>query len=399
MITQTLALLLDGYRELNAKKLFWITLLFSGLLVGVYACFGITEYGMTFLGMRVPIPMVNSKIYPPEVFYKMGFVDYGVGMWLAWGATILALVSTAPIFPDFLAGGAIELVLSKPISRVRLFLTKYFTGLLFVALQVSVFTLASFLVIGIRGGLWEFKVFLAIPIVLCFFSYLFCVCTLLGVLTRSTIASLLLTLLFWFFMWVFNAADAGTLMGRTYYEKEIQLITERLPRMEAAAAAMLDAQTPEEERKPGGPEKYTPEQLDAVNPILAKRRKDLAEARSMHERLVFWNDLTVNIKTFLPKTGETIYVLKRALISDEEIKRFRVELQNAPKPEQRRRNGEARRAEKNNEDDVRVSGDEVGIAVEDALSARSLAWVIGSSLGFEAVILALAAWRFGRRDF
>ena len=33
MMMQTLALFLDGYRELNAKKLFWITLGISALVV------------------------------------------------------------------------------------------------------------------------------------------------------------------------------------------------------------------------------------------------------------------------------------------------------------------------------------------------------------------------------
>ena len=37
-----------------------------------------------------------------------------------------------------------------------------------------------------------------IPLVVCSYSYLFCVCVLVGVMTRSTIAAILLTLLFWF---------------------------------------------------------------------------------------------------------------------------------------------------------------------------------------------------------
>ena len=61
------------------------------------------------------------------------------------------MISTASLFPDFLAGGAVDLYLSKPISRLRLFLFKYSCGLLFVALQIGCFCLASFLVIGLRG--------------------------------------------------------------------------------------------------------------------------------------------------------------------------------------------------------------------------------------------------------
>ena len=40
MLTQTLALLLDAYRELNAKKLFWITMILSGVIVLAFAAVG-----------------------------------------------------------------------------------------------------------------------------------------------------------------------------------------------------------------------------------------------------------------------------------------------------------------------------------------------------------------------
>jgi hypothetical protein len=42
-MTQTLALLLDAYRELNARKMFWITLVLSGMCVIAFALFGVSE--------------------------------------------------------------------------------------------------------------------------------------------------------------------------------------------------------------------------------------------------------------------------------------------------------------------------------------------------------------------
>ena len=103
--------------------------------------------------------------------------------------------------------GSIELMLAKPISRLRLFLTKYLAGLLFTALQVAVFTTACFLVFGIRGNAWEPAIFWTIPLVVLFYSYLFAVCVLFGILTKSTITSILLTMLFWFFLFILNTAD------------------------------------------------------------------------------------------------------------------------------------------------------------------------------------------------
>ncbi|MFM9146426.1 MAG: ABC transporter ATP-binding protein, partial [Phycisphaerales bacterium] len=70
------------------------------------------------------------------------------------------------------ASGSIDRMLSKPISGGRLFLTRGGTGLFFAGFQALVFVTASFLVIGIRGGVWEPELFVAVPTVVVFFSYL-----------------------------------------------------------------------------------------------------------------------------------------------------------------------------------------------------------------------------------
>ena len=185
-MTQTLAVFYEAYRSLNAKKMFWIVLILSALVAGVFACVGITERGLKVLVWQFDTDPLTTEVITPAVFYKFLFTSYGVGLWLAWFATILALVSTAGIFPDLINGGSINLLISKPIGRLRLFVTQYAAGLLFVTLQVGLFTLACFLVIGVRGGAWEPGLFVAVPLVVCFFSYLFCVCVLLGLVTRST---------------------------------------------------------------------------------------------------------------------------------------------------------------------------------------------------------------------
>src|SRR4051812_10750859 len=135
-LIQTGAVFVDAYRELNARKMFWVVLVISGLVVIAFAGVGIDEKGLSIFGFSLPIPF-NTTMMPRADFYKMIFDSAGVGFWLSWLATILALISTAGIFPDMLTGGSIDLYLSKPISRLRLFLTKYLSALLFVALQVG----------------------------------------------------------------------------------------------------------------------------------------------------------------------------------------------------------------------------------------------------------------------
>src|SRR5262245_47269975 len=185
VLIQTGAVFVDAYRELNSRKMFWVVLIISALVVIAFAGVGIDAKGLYIFGFSLPIPF-NTTIMPAGDFYKMMFDTLGVGVWLSWIATVLALISTAGIFPDMLTGGSIDLYLSKPISRLRLFLTKYLSALLFVGLQVGLFTLASFLVLGFRGGTWLWGLFLTIPIMLLFFSYLYSICALLGIVTRST---------------------------------------------------------------------------------------------------------------------------------------------------------------------------------------------------------------------
>ena len=149
-----------------------------GLSVAVvtsFALLGNNERGMTVVGYTLEIPFFSTKAVSHAGFYKFVFSNVGVNLWLTWGAAILALISTAGMIPEFVSSGSIDMTLCKPIGRLRLFLTKYATGLLFVALQVIVFSVGAFLVIGLRGKSWEPSVFLAVPLVVVFYSYLYCV--------------------------------------------------------------------------------------------------------------------------------------------------------------------------------------------------------------------------------
>ncbi|MEZ6244320.1 MAG: hypothetical protein R3B57_14910 [Phycisphaerales bacterium] len=383
MITQTLAMLVDAYRELNAKKLFWITMLLSGLVVAVFALVGIDKQGMTFAWFRLGFVPVNTDIVPRDVFYKAMFTNLGIGIWLTWVAAILALISTAGIFPQLITGGAIETVLSKPIGRVRLFLTKYTMGLLFVTLQVAVFTVASFIVIGIRGKTWEFGLFLAIPIVVVFFSYLFCVCALLGLVTRSTIAALLLTGLFWVTLFVLNAGDAALVQFR---ESTRMVMEDRQSRIDLAERNTARLLRTEREKEGESVEGYEPtrEEMVARNPFLQRLYDGLDEDKDDLRALQKWSTFIYSAKTILPKTGETSALLERNLIDPDEI----------TPPE-----NDEEAADMNPTDDVNVDRDELGKRVQEVFRERSVAWVLGTSLAFEAVVLLLSCAIFARRDF
>jgi len=354
-VTQTIALLVDAYRELNSRKLFWLSIIVSLLVVVAVGALGIDEVGVTVFGYQLKMGLINSNLIPPDLFYKLLFSNLGVKFWLSWIATILALVSTAGMIPDLVAGGNIDMMLSKPISRARLFLTRWATGLLFVGLQAFVFTLASFLVIGIRGGAWEPALFIAVPVLVVFYSYLFCVCALVGLITRSAIASLIVTLIFWVLLFCVQQAEIITNSGRVFSQLEVKGIERSMERMKAEDPTV----------------------------DLEGKRAELAEAQADLETWSSFYWPFYGLATCLPKTGETTDWMQRTLVKH-------ASLRDPPKDD-------------GNEElfgSKYVKPREFAKAMqEDADSRKDALWVIGTSLGFEAVVLGICVWIFRRRDF
>jgi hypothetical protein len=370
------AMLLDAYRELNSKKLFWITLVISGLVVLSYGSIGFNEQGMSVLfGLKqIDSDFINSETPWARALYIGIFSDFVVTVWLSWVAVILALISTCTIFPDFLAGGSIDVVLSKPISRVTLFGMKYLTSLLFVLLQVGLFCVGVFLCVGLRLGEWNWIIFAAIPIVTVFFSYLYGVCVLAGVLTRSSITALLLTLLFWFSMWSVQTSEGVLNQFQVRFQVQADETQARIDRMETNLDGLAGREDEASVRARADLEARLTEERD--------QRDMQLEARA---KLTPWHTPIRAVMTALPKNAQTVALLSRWLkdpdgFSIAGIMRGEMSGQGTGVLE--------------NQTDVEMTR-----RLEEELETVSPWYIIGTSLGFEAVILGAACLIFVRRDF
>ena len=102
----------------------------------------------------------------------------------------------ASVFPDFLRG-RVDMLLAKPRRRASIFMAKFVASLLFAAVPVTLVCLGVPLSKCMALGVWEFEILYALPYVLLFYSSLFAVCVLVGTVTRSALASLLLTVVIW----------------------------------------------------------------------------------------------------------------------------------------------------------------------------------------------------------
>jgi ABC-type transport system involved in multi-copper enzyme maturation permease subunit len=389
MMTQTLAILIDAYRDLQARKLFWTVVILNILAMALFAMFGTNDHALTFLWYE---PF--GRFLKP-VDYKILYSNVVVGVWFTWIATILALISTAGIFPDLLTSGSIDLYLAKPISRLRLFLTKYLAGLLFVALQVTVFALMSFLVLGLRGGLWEPGLFAAIPLVLVFFSYLFGICALLGVWTRSTVAALLLTLLAWGGIWAVDFVDKQSGRFIAMMNQQHEMLTREIDALDpqiAHAESLLASD--------GNGNDELAAQHDKLIAELKQRRERAVTSRDrmiVPDTLFTVQKVLYNVKSFVPKTRETLSLLDRVLFKDKDLQQASKPADDTatenPTPAPPPRFGPGRGPPGG------MSGASITLVQAQIDRQRPIWWIVGTSLLFEAVCLALAAWHFCTRDF
>jgi ABC-type transport system involved in multi-copper enzyme maturation permease subunit len=388
ILMQSKAVFLDAYRELNAKKLFWLTLGLNLLVVALFASLGINKEGVSFWHWTFDNQFMNTNFIPKELFYKIQFTAWGVPIWLSWATTILALISTAGIIPDMVSGGTIEPMLSKPIGRIRLFITKYLTGLLFVGLQILVFAVGCLLVLGIRAGSWEFGLFLAVPIVLAFFSYLFSFCVFVGLVTRSTIAALLLTILFWLAIFIVNTGDTIMLSQREGAILQVEDRQNDVEVQERFAQKRIEQFREQGKPIPGEGDEPLPtnatDSLSAVNPTLTTARDRLQETKDSVPTWEAWAKRVYILKTVLPKTQETIALLERHLISDDELSDLM----------QMGANGQSA-----NEDEPAMADPRVPERVAEIMRGRTIWWILGTSFAFEAIFLGLSTLIFVRRDF
>jgi hypothetical protein len=228
---------------------------------------------------------------------------------VGWIGLTLILIATAGFFPAFVERGAVDVLLSKPISRGMLFFGKYVGSMVFVFFQASLFVLLTFLVVGIRWHVWLPGYLLSVPLTIIGFSYLYCISVWVGVATRSSITAIFVCLGAWVLFTGIRGADDSFEMYPTWKEQRAVYYT--IHALRWMTPKTQDITYIAKRWSGGGPD------VNLVPPTAKTDPAALAEARKMEEEA-----MKVNV-------------------------------------------------------------------VES----------IGSSLAFEAMILALAIWRFHRRDF
>lgn len=112
---------------------------------------------------------------------------------------LIAIIVTANMIPDMFEPGSLNLLLSKPISRWGLFTSKFFGGCVFIGLCACYLFMGLWLWMGLAMGVWDRAMLLSIPLYVLVFAIYFSVSAVVGLIWRSPIVSVILTLMFWAF--------------------------------------------------------------------------------------------------------------------------------------------------------------------------------------------------------
>lgn len=155
---------------------------------------GKAELSISYLAWRVTEAPLSREDATPVV---KGIVAAIMNFFVGTLGVLAAILVTAPIIPQTFEAGSIDLLLSKPISRSLLFLTKFVGGCAFIVLNAVYFVVGLWLIAGLRFGIWSGRLLLSIPIFLFLFAIYYAVSSVAGVLWRNAVVSIVVTILFW----------------------------------------------------------------------------------------------------------------------------------------------------------------------------------------------------------
>lgn len=121
----------------------------------------------------------------------------------------IALLVTASIVPQMLDSGAIDLLLSKPVSRPLLFLSKFLGGCSFIFLNAAFLITGLWLIVGWRFDIWSEGLLWTIPVFVFVFAVYYSVSTLAAVVWRNAVVSIVVSILFWAVCFTVGVARNG----------------------------------------------------------------------------------------------------------------------------------------------------------------------------------------------
>jgi ABC-2 type transport system permease protein len=173
-----LTIIQNTFREALAKKIF----------IGYYIFYAIVVLVMVFLVNMDSVEGVMSFADAKSIVQQaeVGFLK------ISWSLIIFfSLISTASFIPSMLEKGTIDLLISKPLSRSTILISKYLGAVLFVFLSMVFLMGSIWLILSLKSGYWDPTFLLSIFFLTFAFAVMYSIVVLVGLTTQSTIVAIL----------------------------------------------------------------------------------------------------------------------------------------------------------------------------------------------------------------
>ncbi|MCA9173267.1 MAG: ABC transporter permease [Planctomycetales bacterium] len=162
---------------------------------------------LTYAGIAFPrTPLSESQL---QTIIKEWILPLITNLLLGAVAVLIALLVTSTIIPEMFAPGSLHLLLSKPISRSLVFLSRFFGGCFFVLINVSYLLIGLWLIAGWRFQIWNAGLLKCIPLFLFLFIVYYSVSALAGAYWKNPIVAVAVAIGLWGICFVIGLAKGG----------------------------------------------------------------------------------------------------------------------------------------------------------------------------------------------
>lgn len=154
------------------------------------------ELWIGYAGIKLgdSLPADREKI---NAFIEGIALQYIIRLGLSFVAVFVGLIVTSPMIPETFRSGSLHLLLSKPVSRPLIYLTKFFGGTLFVLFNIAYLLVGLYVLVGWRLGIWNAGLIYCIPLLLFVFVIFYSVSALVGLIWNNAIISIVVCIVFW----------------------------------------------------------------------------------------------------------------------------------------------------------------------------------------------------------
>ncbi len=154
-----------------------------------------TALVLSYGSLRVFGPL---RLPPDQVESLINEIIIGVlSVFLGFFGVFASLMVTASVIPRTFEPGEISLLLSKPVPRTVLYLTRFVGGCLFTFLCAGTLVTGTFLLLWLRFDLYRPVLIACVPLYVFLFAIYYSVSALTGAIWRNPIVSLILVVVFW----------------------------------------------------------------------------------------------------------------------------------------------------------------------------------------------------------